>query len=127
MQLLCQWEVQGDESAERMREYFAEHESPARAGDYAARLLESFWARRQAVDAAITGAARNWSLERISTVERNILRVAALELILAEVPPKVVIDEAIEIGGEFGGKDSGRFINGLLDEIRKSQDVHVLD
>ena len=71
------------------------------------------------MDGQIAGAAKRWDLERISLVERNIMRVAVVELSAGRVPPKVVLDEAIEIGREFGGADSPRFINGVLDEILK--------
>ncbi|MHC4090857.1 MAG: transcription antitermination protein NusB [Planctomycetota bacterium] len=61
----------------------------------------------------------HWELARLSPVERNLIRVALGELAGGEVPPKVVINEAIEIGREYGGADSPRFINGILDALWK--------
>ena len=58
-------------------------------------------------------------MDRLSPVERNVIRVAMVELPGGEVPPKVVINEAVEIGREFGGADSPRFINGILDALWK--------
>lgn len=85
----------------------------------AAQLVVDFWSRRSAVDAVVRAAAANWSLERMSLVERNLLRVAVTELMLGGTPAKVVINEAIEIGREFGGAESPAFINGVLDRAAK--------
>jgi len=69
-----------------------------------------------AIDAAITAASRNWRLERMARVDRNLLRLAVYELHhAAEVPPKVAINEAIEIAKRFGTAESPAFINGILD------------
>ena len=70
------------------------------------------------VDALITEVSRNWRLERMSKVDRNILRLAALELRDSpEVPVKVVINEAVELAKQFGTHESPAFVNGLLDRI----------
>ena len=71
------------------------------------------------IDGAIASAAQRWELARISLVEGNIMRVAVVELTDGSVPPKVVLSEAIEVGREFGGAESPRFINGVLDEVFK--------
>ena len=64
----------------------------------------------------------HWELQRLSPVERNVIRVALVELPAGEVPPKVVINEAIEIGRLFGGAESPAFINGILDALWKQRD-----
>jgi transcription antitermination factor NusB len=74
--------------------------------------------KRKEVDVLIRNASKNWRLERMSRLDRCILRLAAFEIsFLEDIPPKVSIDEALEIGKKFGGEDSGRFINGVLDNI----------
>ena len=74
--------------------------------------------KRKEVDALIRNASKNWRLERMSRLDRCILRLAAFEIsFLEDIPPKVSIDEALEIGKKFGSEDSGRFINGVLDNI----------
>ena len=76
------------------------------------------------VDALLANAVENFSLERVSTVERNILRIATFEMLeLKEIPAPVIINEAIEIAHRFGGPDSGRFVNGVLDRIRRERDA----
>lgn len=117
MQALCQWEVQRDTHAEALCDFFAEFGAAPAAASYATELVNGFWKNAEFVDGRITKAVERWSLERISTVERNLMRVAVVELVDGAVPPRVVLDEAIEISQEFGGKDSSRFVNGVLDRI----------
>jgi N utilization substance protein B len=70
------------------------------------------------IDGAVRAASENWRLERLSSVDRSILRLSVAELLyLPETPPKVAIQEAIRLAGQYGGKDSPRFVNGVLDAI----------
>jgi N utilization substance protein B len=70
------------------------------------------------IDAAIRAGSDNWRLERLSSVDRSILRLAVAEMLyLPETPPKVAIQEAIRLAGQYGGRDSPRFVNGVLDAI----------
>ena len=71
------------------------------------------------IDKLITERSANWRLERMSVVDRNILRLAIYEMSNLETPPPVVIDEAIELARQFSGDESIAFINGVLDAIRK--------
>jgi N utilization substance protein B len=77
--------------------------------------------RRQGeIDGLIVQYTEHWDLERMAVVDRNILRLAVYELLDHEkVPPKVAINEAIEIAKKFGTRESGRFINGILDRVHK--------
>jgi N utilization substance protein B len=71
-----------------------------------------------AIDDAIRAASENWRLERLSSVDRSILRLAVAEMLhLPETPPKVAIQEGIRLAGQYGGRDSPRFVNGVLDAI----------
>jgi N utilization substance protein B len=122
MQALCQWDAQHDESPQRLDELFraaADDEVPAGTAAFAAELVTAFWADRQTVDELIASAATKWDLSRISPVERNVMRVSIVEMAGGTTPPKVALNEAIEIGREYGGADSPRFINGVLDVILK--------
>lgn len=74
------------------------------------------------IDQAIGSCSHNWKLSRMSYVDRNILRLAAFELLYCpDIPPKVSINEAIEISKRYGDKDSGAFINGILDQVFQQQ------
>jgi N utilization substance protein B len=86
------------------------------------RLLEGIMAKRPELDLVISKAAPEWPIERISPVDRNILRLGLYELLFAdrgEVPAKVAINEAIELAKQFGGDNSSRFVNGVLGAVYK--------
>jgi transcription antitermination protein NusB len=77
---------------------------------------------RDELDACIRGQAEHWRLERMPAVDRNILRLAAWELLHApDVPPLVIVDEAVELAKRFGSEHSGRFVNGLLDGLMRAR------
>jgi len=76
------------------------------------------WGRVEEIDALIGEAAEHWRVERMTLVDRNILRLGAYELSLgSEIPFAVAINEAVELGKRFGSEESGAFINGILDRI----------
>lgn len=86
------------------------------------RLLDGIISKQTELDLVITKAAPEWPLERISPVDRNILRLGLYELLFSErneVPAKVAINEAIELAKQFGGENSSRFINGVLGAVYK--------
>ena len=88
---------------------------------FAQTLLEGVIQHRDAIDTAISKHVRNWSMDRLSVVDRNVLRIAVFELLyLDDIPPAVTINEAIEIAKQFGDDESGGFVNGILDGLSKS-------
>jgi transcription antitermination protein NusB len=85
---------------------------------FSKRLVYGVGGNMDALDKAIRDASKNWRLERMSIVDRSILRLGAFEILYPEdTPPKVALDEAIELGKKFGTEESGAFINGILDNI----------
>ncbi|MBM3293824.1 MAG: transcription antitermination factor NusB [Candidatus Aminicenantes bacterium] len=93
---------------------------PRTAEAYAVRLVEGVRARRAEIDALIEGTSRNWRVERMAVVDRNILRIAVFEMLEdAFIPPAVVINEALEVAKRFSGEASAVFINGVLDAVRR--------
>jgi N utilization substance protein B len=80
-------------------------------------LVRGVAARRRAVDEAIERVSTNWRLDRMAKVDRNVLRLAVYELLETDVPVKVVINEAIELGKKFGSESTGAFVNGVLDKV----------
>lgn len=84
-------------------------------------LVQGALASKGEIDALMEKYSKNWKISRMPAVDRNIMRVAAFELLKREdIPPSVTINEAVEIGKKFGTRDSGPFINGILDRIRLS-------
>ena len=89
------------------------------ARGFATRLVRGVWGEREAVDRRITDASRNWRLERMARVDRNVIRLAVYELTFCgeDVPAKVAINEAIEIAKRFGAHETPAFVNGILDRV----------
>ncbi|KKU10815.1 MAG: N utilization substance protein B-like protein [Parcubacteria group bacterium GW2011_GWA1_45_7] len=99
---------------------FAEVQNGSYEADLARHLVRGVVEHRVEIDEIIIKAAPEWPLEKINTLDRNIIRVGIFELIWGkkdEVPPKVALDEAIELAKEFSGESAGKFINGVLGTI----------
>ncbi len=80
-------------------------------------LVRGVAGHRRSIDEAIEEASSHWRLDRMARVDRNVLRLAVYELQETDVPVKVVINEAIELGKKFGSESSGAFVNGVLDKV----------
>lgn len=125
VQGLCQWEVQPEEAEERFAEWLTLEEATPDVAAFAFTLIRAVWKETGRFDELIAQASTHWDLSRISPVERNIMRLALAEWLTGLTPPKVALNEAIEIGREFGGADSPRFVNGVLDEVFKRTTTEV--
>ena len=94
--------------------------TPEKTRVFAENLIRGVAREREAIDAKIQSFSQNYQLHRIAAVDRNILRMGIYEMLhCAEVPPVVAINECIEIAKKFGSDESGRFVNGILDRLRK--------
>jgi N utilization substance protein B len=92
----------------------------AAARRFAERLVRGVASRRAELDALIARGSEHWRLERLATVDRNVIRLALFELLEETVtPPAVILDEAIELAKAYGGEESGAFVNGILDGLRR--------
>ncbi len=127
LQSLYEWDFYGRKSdlskiLERNLEEFAPGiDEP----EFAWKILKGVIEHQKEIDKIITKAAPEWPIEQISIVDRNSLRIGLYELLYAnreEVPPKVAINEAIEIAKNYGGPNSGRFINGVLGTVYKQME-----
>jgi len=97
--------------------------APQAAREFASELIEGTWNHKEELDQLIADSSDNWSLGRMSKVDISILRMAVYELIYCEdVPPKVTLNEAIDLGKIFGSENSGSFINGILDALNLKLD-----
>jgi N utilization substance protein B len=121
LQFLYQLDLNDDDDPiPHDEEFWARHPVDDDTRVFADVLVRGVKSNQAKIDHAITQFAEHWDLDRMAVVDRNILRLAVYELLwTAEVPPKVAINEAIEIAKKFGTKESSRFINGLLDRIHK--------
>jgi len=94
--------------------------------DFSLILVEGVCKNIQNLDSLIKKYVKNWEIDRMAVVDRNILRLACFEIVnLPEIPPKVSINEAIELAKRFGDIDSPRFVNGVLDKIYKMESKKV--
>lgn len=100
--------------------FFDLHSAARGVRSHAEELYRGVMGKMEEIDAMIVPVLENFSMERLSVVDRNILRLALYEMHWCDsVPPVVAISEAIEVAKRFGGPDSGRFINGVLDKLKQ--------
>jgi N utilization substance protein B len=100
--------------------FFEIHSAGPKIRQHAVELYHGVVANLEAIDHRLVNCLENFSLERLAGVDRNILRLAIYEMFhRTDVPPVVVINEAIEISKRFGTPDSGRFVNGVLDRLKQ--------
>ena len=121
LQLLYELDVRGESTPGAVAEDFWNRQvAPAEARSYAEVLVRGTKLYQPKIDELITRFAEHWDLDRMAVVDRNILRAGIFELLWgAQVPPKVVINEALEIAKKFSTDESTRFVNGLLDRVRR--------
>ena len=121
VQYLYQRELQADETDALLEEFYHLRGLSPSARRFCESLLKGWMANRESIDDAIREHARNYEFARLSAVDRNVLRIACQELLFcADIPPAVAINEAIEIAKKFSTAESGKFVNGILDNIRRS-------
>ena len=121
MQALYQLDIQGSEVLPRlMGEFFYENEGDERTRKLAWEWTSGAWAKVAEGDELITGSTIRWQFSRLSPVDRSILRLSVYQLKnCPEIPPKVVINEAIELAKKYSTEKSGPFVNGVLDAVLK--------
>jgi N utilization substance protein B len=119
VQALYQLDVAASDLDEALARFWRSFEPVEReVREQAEELVRGVAAHRHAIDEAIEAASANWRLDRMAKVDRNVLRLAVHELLhRPDVPVKVVINEAIELGKKYGSESSGAFVNGVLDRI----------
>lgn len=122
VQYLYQRELQADESDALLADFYRLRGLSPSARKFCESLLKGWMEHRAEIDDVIREHARNYEFARLSAVDRNVLRIACQELLFCEdIPPAVAINEAIEIAKKFSTEESGKFVNGVLDNIRKSR------
>lgn len=119
VQVLYQLDLRGQEVLEELDALLEDASEDAEVRKFAHDLVVGTWEHRAQIDENITKVATNWDLPRMAAVDRNILRLATYEICYCpDIPPLVSINEAIEIAKKFSTKNSGPFVNGILDNVR---------
>ncbi|HVM75933.1 MAG TPA: transcription antitermination factor NusB [Candidatus Saccharimonadales bacterium] len=120
MQMLFQWDMSQQEPSKLEPKFWKDAKGAQEVRSFANQLFEGAAHDAANLDELIAKHASNWRPDRISAIDRAILRLALHELRATDTPPKIVINEAVELAKKFSTDDAGGFVNGILDTYRKS-------
>ena len=125
LQVLYAWEVrrERDRLPDLLREFTSTRRISAEARDYLETLITTVDLYVERIDAALQESLLNWRMERLSIMDRNILRLAAAEMLHLAIPPRVAIQEALQLAEKYSTVESPRFINGVLDAVMRRAEV----
>ena len=119
LQFLYQLDLRGPDLLREAPSFLRSEEKDREVRAFALKLIEGTVEHLPELNRAIQSVAQNWDIARMAVVDRNVLRMSAFELLhCKDIPPKVAINEAIEIGKRYSTQNSGAFINGILDKIK---------
>jgi N utilization substance protein B len=120
LQVLYQADLLGDACLDEIERTLRADGHPPEVVDYAFDLTRGVRSRLAELDALLSAAAQHWTVHRMAVVDRNVLRLGIEELLHhPETPPRVVMNEAIELAKRFSTSSSGAFVNGVLDRVRR--------
>jgi N utilization substance protein B len=120
MQMLFQWDMSRQDPAKLEAKFWRTAKAADNTRAFANKLFEGAAKYADELDALIVQHAQNWRLERMAIIDRAVLRLAIYELRIAETPPKVVLNEAVDLAKKFSSEDAGAFVNGILDAVNKT-------
>jgi len=120
MQMLFQWDMSQQDPAKLEAKFWKSAKAADRTREFANQLFEGAAKEITALDEIIGRHCENWRFERLAAIDRAILRLAIHEMNSADTPPKVVLNEAVELAKKFSSEESGAFVNGVLDSVHKS-------
>jgi transcription antitermination protein NusB len=120
MQMLFQWDMSRQEPAKLEGKFWRTAKAADSTRVFANKLFEGAAQDADELDALIVQHAQNWRLERMAIIDRAVLRLAIYELRAGETPPKVILNEAVELAKKFSSEDAGAFVNGIVDAVRKT-------
>jgi len=132
LQVLYQLDVLKIDISEAVELFWSNFDAPEEVRIFSCLLIEGTWHNVDLIDDLISSCSENWSIARMSKVDKNILRMAVYELLYCQdIPPKVTLNEAIDLGKLYGSENSGSFINGILDALyaklrKKDEDQHLV-
>jgi transcription antitermination factor NusB len=122
LQYLYQVDLVGESILDELDDFLRDEESDRDTRSYAREMILFTSKNRAEIDSEIQSVAQNWEIHRMAVIDRNVLRLATYELLFRDdIPPKVAINEAIELGKRFSTSNSGSFINGILDKIKSKR------
>ncbi len=118
LQILYQIDITGDPVESVLNQYWQSKNRNPEVIEFANEIIRGTIEHLSEIDAIISQYSENWEIGNMPIIDRNILRFAIYEILyMDDIPPKVTIDEAVELANNFGAPNSGKFINGVLDKI----------
>jgi|SRR5690554_5465361 len=118
LQMLFEIDATGQSAESAIRNYWATLASSVEGRDFADKIVRGVMGDLERIDEMIRGVSRNWRLERMARVDRNVIRLATFELVAFEdIPRKVTLNEAVELAKRYGSENSASFVNGVLDRL----------
>jgi len=127
LQILYQVDMTKDPHQEAILEFWSfriEENIDDEIKNFSDELVKGVCGNLKDIDANISSFATNWQLKRMAVVDRNVLRLGVFELIFRpDIPPKVTINEAVELAKKYSGPEAGKFVNGILDKIKKEKNL----
>lgn len=122
LKILYKIEIGKDSVRESMEDFWSRQEAVPDVKDFTEKLVQGTHGNLSGIDSIISKYAENWEIKRIAVIDKNVLRLGIFELLyMDDIPAKVSINEAIELAKKYGDVDSGKFVNGILDKIRKEE------
>ena len=119
MQALFYMDMRKNVSVDMLERFCGNFAPPKKTRSFFLHLVNGVLEVKDELDALIERFSKNWDIKRMSCVDRNVMRIAVFELLYCDdIPPKVSLNEAVDVGKKFGTEDSGAFINGIMDSIR---------
>jgi N utilization substance protein B len=121
LQILFQLDIRKEKpSALLLRRFWAEYDPDDDVKEFAEEIVRGTFKHFAKINDLIHQCAKNWSLDRMAVIDRNVLRIAVYEILYRmDIPTSVTINEAIEIAKKYGTDDSGAFVNGILDSVAR--------
>jgi transcription antitermination protein NusB len=120
MQMLFQWDMSQQDPAKLEAKFWKSAKAADKTRAFANQLFEGAAEEVSALDERIAKHCEHWRFERLAAIDRAILRLAIHEMGAADTPPKVILNEAVELAKKFSSEESGAFVNGVLDSVHKS-------
>lgn len=122
LKILYRIEISRESAEASIEDFWSYEDFDSEVKEFANNLVRGTSENLPRIDEIISKHAEHWELKRMAVIDKNILRMGTYELLYMEdIPPKVSINEAIELAKKYGDIDSGKFVNGILDKIRKTE------
>ncbi|MBU1147763.1 MAG: transcription antitermination factor NusB [Candidatus Omnitrophica bacterium] len=122
LKILYRIEISKDSVKDSMKDFWSVEKVDKEVKDFANSIVDGACENLSGIDKLISKYADNWDIKRMAVIDKNILRMGIYEMLHREdIPQKVSINEAIELAKRYGDVDSGKFVNGILDKVRKTE------